>query len=178
MDIKETWREMHIESDNHKQYESAMSGRKLTALETLKRSYRRFAILGTVMIFMTLAMALGHHIGNFLGPHRMLFFIVWALYFATCAVMDSWLYFGISRIDINTMTVSEVSKLAMYYRKRHLQFIVILLPWALAIIGWFAFIALNDTYMVLAILIGFIAGLCMGVRKLMEFLNAYKDLKE
>lgn len=178
MDIKETWREMRIEGDTAKQYESAMSGRKLTALETLKRSYKRFAILGTVMIFMTLALALDHNIGNLFGSERILFFVVWALYFATCVVMDSWLYYGVSRINVNTMTVSEVSKLAMYYRKRHLQFIVILLPWALAIVGWFAYIALKDPYMVLSIIIGFIAGICIGVWKLLEFLNAYKDLKE
>ena len=56
------------------------------------------------------------------------------LYCVIASVMDRWLYKGISRIDVATMPVSEVCRLAFYYRKKHFQFMAILIPLAVIFI--------------------------------------------
>lgn len=177
MDIRENWRNMRIGECSPEMYDDIMTGRRLTALERLKRSYKRFSILGFVMILMTGCTALNGSLLSLVGDNLVWFCVVWCLYFATCSIMDAWLYHGISKIDIATMPVNMVAEMALYYRKRHLQFIAILLPWALALVGFLLYYTIDDRYMAIAICIGFLAGAVIGVYKLMEFMADYRSLR-
>ncbi|MDE6786690.1 MAG: hypothetical protein K2J46_06600, partial [Muribaculaceae bacterium] len=78
-------------------------------------------------------------------------------------------------IDVVNMPVSEVIRKALFYRKRHLQFIAILLPSVLAIIGFIAW-SMDNFYFRLGILIGFIAGTALGLRQLFAFLADYRAI--
>lgn len=178
MDIKEDWRNLRLEAEASTRLNEIMSGRRQTALEKLKGSYRRFAIVGFVMILATGCMTIGGTLERLAGSGMIWFGVVWCMYFATCAVMDTWLYHGISKIDIYSMPVNQVSEMAIYYRKRHLQFIAILLPWALGIVGFFLYLVSDNIYMVGAICVGFVAGLAIGITKLMEFMSYYRNLRE
>lgn len=89
--------------------------------------------------------------------------------------MDRWLYLGIRQIDVLTMTVSEVVEKALYYRKWHIRFIFILLPLALGCLGLLAYVV-DDFYMRLGMVAGFLVGVALGIRQLLNFLADYRAI--
>ena len=92
--------------------------------------------------------------------------------------MDYWLYQGIRSIDCSTMTVSEVSRRALFYRKRHLQFIAILLPIAFIWIGMLVYYINYNKYFIWGIVIGGIIVFDVGFRQLLAFLADYRRVVE
>ncbi len=72
-----------------------------------------------------------------------------------------------------TMSVSEVVEKALYYRKWHIRFIFILLPMALGCLGLMAYV-IDDLYVRLGMLAGFIVGVAVGIRQLLNFLADYR----
>ena len=106
---------------------------------------------------------------------RIIISVAFALYALTASVMDCWLYNGIRSIDVVTMPVAEVIRKAMFYKKRHMQFIAVLLPFVLAIIGVIAWKG-DNIYFRLGIIVGFIAGTAIGVFQLMNFLSDYRAI--
>lgn len=179
MDIKENWQNSHFDRISATEYENIISGKvRFTALDKLRQRYRTFSIVSLIMIPALTLMAINGKMINIFATDNFWFLLAWLLYFTTAAVMDMWLYFGLGKINLHTMTVNEVSKLALFYRKRHLQFILILLPWALGVVGWFIYLTVNDRYMVLGIICGMLFGLCIGVRALMSFMKEYRQLSE
>ncbi len=90
--------------------------------------------------------------------------------------MDWWLYYGIGSIDCVRMSVREVSEKAMFYRKRHLQFVMILIPFALILFGWLAYVNSGDIYLLAGMAAGAFFGLAIGLYHLSQFLRDYKTL--
>lgn len=179
MDIRENWQNTRFESTPTAEYDSIVSGRlRHTALDRLKQRYQRFAMVGIMMVIVFGIMTMTGRFERIFVTENIWFMITWMAYFATAAIMDTWLYYGLSKINLTTMSVSEVSRLALYYRKRHIQFIFVLLPWALAVVGWFISIAIDDKYLVCGIISGMLVGLCIGARALMGFLKEYRELSE
>lgn len=128
-DMKSAWRDttrsLSSESKGIKTAGDMRHGTPLTSLERLQKRYRLFAIAGmtacpTSLIFLNQRI-FPHNNGIWLA-------IAFAVYFITCFTMDWWLYYGIGSIDCVRMSVREVSEKAMFYRKRHLQFVMILIP--------------------------------------------------
>lgn len=152
-----------------------MEGKRKTALQNLAQRYRWFSNVALVIL-----VANGLNIFNLMRLSDnetavIVLGIIMSVYFIICSVMDRWLYAGICSIDILMMPVMEVVRKAGYYRKRHLQFIFILMPLALGMVGALLFL-FENIYFRLGILLGFLLGVALGIRQLFNFLADYRDL--
>ena len=174
-DVKRNWRDARIKSSVDNNFDEIFNGRRHTALENLSRRYKRFSTIALVFVLwgpMTFSNP------SLLEHGRMVMSIVSAVYFMICSGMDYWLYQGIRSIDCSTMTVSEVSRRALSYRKRHLQFIAILLPIAFIWIGMLVYYINYNKYFIWGIVIGGIIGFAVGFRQLLAFLSDYRRVVE
>ncbi len=150
-------------------------GRKLTALQSLARRYRRFSIIALAVI----PCSLGMLNLQFMTEHtRLILVIGYAAFMFVSSVMDSWLSRGISSIDCSRMSVSEVARKAMFYRKRHLQFMMVLLPLAFALVGYIIFNSTASVYLCAGIIVGVLLGAAMGLRGFFDFMADYHTLTD
>lgn len=102
--------------------------------------------------------------------------LAFIVYFLTCGIMDTWLYRGLDTIDCLHMSVSEVIEKARYYRKKHLQFVVILIPMAIALLCGLAWFTGWEEHILLGMLIGGSIGFAIGLQQLFAFLRDYKNI--
>ena len=156
-------------------YQNIINGKRKTALQNLADRYKRFSIMGIILIMLSLSYCFNPNIFPGDSRWRIIISVAFALYALTASVMDRWLYNGIRSIDVGTMPVAEVIGKALFYRKRHLQFIAVLLPFVLAIIGAYAWKG-DNIYFRLGILVGFIVGTAVGIFQLMNFLSDYRAI--
>ena len=174
--LRKDWQDANVSlSHEHNAYDSIINGKRRTALENLAERYRRFSNIALVLILMSFTWMFNpsmfpdnRSIGIAVG-------VSFAVYALIASIMDRWLYQGIRSIDVVSMSVSEVIRKALFYRKRHLQFIAILLPIVLAIIGVMAW-SMDNLYFRLGIVVGFIAGTAIGLRQLFAFLADYRTI--
>ncbi|MDE6547885.1 MAG: hypothetical protein K2L22_02710 [Muribaculaceae bacterium] len=174
--LRKDWQDANIairrESDS---YAAIINGKRKTALQNLADRYKRFSILGVCLIMLSLSYCFNPNIFPGELKWRIIISVAFALYALTASVMDCWLYNGIRSIDVVTMPVAEVIRKAMFYKKRHMQFIAVLLPFVLAIIGVIAWKG-DNIYFRLGIIVGFISGTAIGVFQLMNFLADYRAI--
>ncbi|MDE5871288.1 MAG: hypothetical protein K2H22_05065 [Muribaculaceae bacterium] len=172
--LRKDWQDANIairrESDS---YDDIINGKRKTALQNLADRYKRFSIMGVILIMLSLSYCFNPNIFPGDLRWRIITSVAFALYAFTASVMDRWLYNGVKSIDVITMPVAEVIRKALFYKKRHLQFIAVLLPFVLAIIGAIAWKG-DNIYFRLGILVGFIAGTAIGIFQLMNFLADYR----
>lgn len=174
-DLKKTWKDTNVSIPRDSDmYESIINGKRRTALDNLARRYQWFSNMGLVFLLIVPLNLL-----NFsLFPdvkYRMLVIIWFGSFFMISSVMDRWLYHGIKRIDVVSMSVSEVVSKALYYRKWHIRFIFMLLPLALGCLGLLAYLV-DDIYVRLGMIAGFLFGVALGVRQLLAFLADYRSI--
>lgn len=178
-DIRKNWSMSRLRRmDNNVVYD-VMSGRRQSALQSLAIRYRRFSNIALVMIAWSVYMYF-----NPVMPERWRFItsISLGVYFLTVSIMDYWLYRGILSIDLAEMDMRTVMLKAAFYRKRHLQFVAILLPMALGLVGLLIWQFTDNRIALIGVIFGLLIGLAIGSRQLMKFLADYrtltKDLKE
>lgn len=174
--LKKDWQNADVSIPRgSNEYNTIINGRRKTALDRLADRYKRFSMVGVALILLSISWCFNEHIfpGNTL--FRIIIAVSFALYALAASIMDRWLYLGILSIDVATMPVAEVIRKALFYRKRHLQFIAVLLPWVTVVISA---IAWNDSnlYFRLGIIVGVIAGMAIGIIQLMNFLSDYRDI--
>ena len=92
--------------------------------------------------------------------------------------MDRWLSRGVSGIDVGSMPVAEVCRLAMYYRRKHFQFMAILLPLAVGFILALGWLLSFDMWIILGMACGALAGLSVGVMQFRKFMSEYREIME
>ncbi len=153
-------------------YGNIINGKRKTALQNLAQRYRWFSNMALVFLLIIPLNLLNLHIFPDLKC-RMLILIWFGCFFIISSAMDRWLYHGIKEIDVLTMSVSEVVEKALYYRKWHIRFIFILLPMALGCLGLMAYV-IDDLYVRLGMLAGFLVGVVVGIRQLLNFLADYR----
>ncbi len=153
-------------------YGNIINGKRKTALQNLAQRYRWFSNMALVFLLIIPLNLLNLHIFPDLKC-RMLILIWFGCFFIISSAMDRWLYHGIKEIDVLTMSVSEVVEKALYYRKWHIRFIFILLPMALGCLGLMAYV-IDDLYVRLGMLAGFLVGVAVGIRQLLNFLADYR----
>ena len=176
-ELKKTWISMgEILGMNHPENSVESLNDKKTALDRLRTRYKSFQVVSIIMIvasFMILSGALieDSNLKFFLG-------ISYLVYFLTGFSMDYWLWKGLGTINPVTMNVSQVARKSMFYRKRHLQFITILMPMAIAIIGFTGYIFSENEYFIKGIIAGVIFGLIIGSFQLYRFMAEYRKLME
>lgn len=174
--LRKDWQDANVSLNRESRiYDSIINGKRKTALDNLAERYRRFSIIGITLIMLSFTWIFNPNM--FPGNHslRIAVGVSFAIYALIGSVMDRWLYQGIKSIDVVTMPVSEVIRKALFYRKRHLQFIAVLLPIVLALIGVMAW-SMDNLYFRLGILVGFIAGTAIGLHHLFAFLADYRAI--
>lgn len=173
--MKSAWRETatSLQTENDRLLTEFRNGNPLTSLERLRNRYRRFAILGFTMLPISFVFMLKSIFPIEGGIWITLSFIV---YFLTCGFMDTWLYRGLGTIDCLHMSVSEVIEKARYYRKKHLQFIVILIPMAIALLCGLAYFTGWEEHILLGMIVGGSIGFAIGLQQLFAFLRDYKNI--
>lgn len=149
---------------------------KKTALDRLRDKYRVFCTISLLMVFVCFmifsrGLIVSSNLNFWLG-------IAYAVYFLTAFGMDQWLYRGIGKIDPLKMTVSQVVQRSMFYKKRHLQFMAVLIPMALAVLGFTGYVFSVERYFLIGMIAGAICGAILGVIQFRRFMADYKKLAE
>ncbi|MDE7421264.1 MAG: hypothetical protein K2N35_13780 [Muribaculaceae bacterium] len=174
-DIRKDWQGANVsipgKSDS---YDAIMNGKRKTALQNLAQRYRWFSNMALLFLLMVPLNIMNLHLFPDLKG-RMVIVIWFCSFFIISSVMDRWLYHGIRQIDVVTMPVAEVVEKALYYRKWHIRFIFILLPMALGCLGLLAYF-IDDIYVRLGMLAGFLVGVGAGVSQLLNFLADYRAI--
>ncbi len=176
-EIKKTWEEASrkLYRPTPQEFENMYREKKETALERLAMKYRRFSTMSLVMTIVScLWMFSPAEMPS--SPMKFVMSIVLMLYFATCSSIDWWLYKGISSINCYEMSVSEVVDKAMYFRKKHLQSIMFLIPFAVVVFGVMAYSFNADIYVIYGMAAGLIVGIALGYRQFREFMDEYKTI--
>lgn len=174
-DIRKDWQDANVSiPEKSDSYDAIINGRRKTALQNLAQRYRWFSNMALVFLLLVPFNLLNLHLFPDLKG-RMIIVIWFCSFFIICSVMDRWLYHGIKQIDVLTMSVSEVVEKALYYRKWHIRFIFILLPMALGCLGLLAY-SIDDFYVRIGMVTGFLVGVAMGIRQLLNFLADYRAI--
>ena len=118
--------------------ESHNLDKKKTALDNLRDSYRSFWIMTLCLTFSIFMIFWGkvEIIGTSMKPLA----LSYLTYFLICFCFDFWLWRGVRTINPVTMDVSEVASKALFYHKRHLKFMCILLPLVVLLVGFTAYV--------------------------------------
>ena len=172
-DLKRTWRETEFRAPSEESINEILQGRRKTALQNLEKRYKRFSFLSGIAIIGCVSFL---NLGMIPESERLLIAIAFCLYFFIASMMDLWLSNGISKIDCTRMSVSEVAQKAAFYRKRHFQFIAVLIPMAIAVCGLLMRMFTDNLALIGGMVIGLLFGVACGMRQLHEFMADYRDL--
>ena len=177
-EIKRTWAEAakRVYAPTPAEYESMFRDRKVTALENLIQRYKRFSNLGLLMILMSFCWMFA----NLPFESRALQItvsIVLMVYFASCSIIDYYLYREVRSIDCYTMSVSQVIEKAMNCRKKHLESMIFLIPFAILVAGLMAYSFKAEKAVIIGMAAGGITGLVLGYRQFRKFMDDYKRIK-
>lgn len=176
--MKQAWVEMgkalgmqQAIDNNPKDYD-----KKKTALDRLRGRYRIFWIFSLIMAFVGFLIFSG---GTFVMNRLNLWLgIAYAIYFLTVSSMDYWLGKGLATIDPLRMSVSEIAGKSMFYRKRHLQFMIILIPMAISLICFTGYVFSSEMYFLNGMIAGAILGLIIGTIQFRRFMGEYRKLAD
>lgn len=175
MDFDKFQKNWHEAGNAMRPDDGSFDMQRRTSLERLARRYRLFSLVALMAgSGPTLLLWLGRlHTDMDLPGWLVLCF---EAYFLVCSLVDYWLYRGIKSIDCTSMTVEEVLHKSIFYRKRHLQFIMVFLPLATAIILTAGIYLSSDMYMVYGMAAGALFGIAIGVKQFMDFMRDYRDV--
>ena len=170
-ELQKTWQESgRIGSP----YNPQMNSRRETALEKLMREYKRFSWIALAMTFVSIGL---YNLSWLEMPWKVVIPLLFISFFATSSTMDHWLANGIRSIDCSRMSVREVIDRSLFYRRRHHQFMMILIPYAAVVLGCFGWASRTEIYLLAGMGAGFLVGLAIGIRKYLDFMANYRDIE-
>lgn len=172
-EIKRNWNCTRFRPPCDQLISDVMNDRRQTALQNLARRYQRFSNIALVMIFWSLLI---FYTEVYPEPTRLYTSIALGSYFLIVSIMDYWLYRGVRSINLVEMDMRSVMVKAAFYRKRHLQFVAILLPLAIGLVIFIFWQFTGQQYMIAGIAFGLIIGLAIGSRQLMKFMADYRAI--
>lgn len=146
-----------------------------TSLERLAARYRSFTSMSAVMSVVAVITII-NAITDSEFPFPVWLLLCMEFYFATAAIMDYWLFRGIRSLNCSTMTVETLLRKTLYYRKRHFQFMMVLIPMAIALIIAMCISFHAEIAIIYGMIAGFIIGLAIAVKNLMDFLRDYRNI--
>lgn len=150
--------------------------KKRTALDKLRERYMTFWIISLVMVF---AGFLIFSRGIFIVSRMNLWLgVAYSVYFLTAFGMEFWLWNELGSIDPPRMSISEIADKSMFYRKKHLQFMAILIPMAIALIGFTGYVYSSEIYFLNGMIFGCIIGLIIGTIQFRRFMAEYRKLSD
>lgn len=149
-----------------------------TTLEKLHDRYRNIGISDICGAIIMLPILL--YAGFLPETYRLSVSISFVVLLLSLAAFIFWMWHGVGKIDPLTMTVTQVSEMALHYKKCHMRFVMVGLPLAFSWIGFFIYaVASNSEFSVIpGIIVGGIAGSIIGIRAFSQFMSDYKHLSE
>lgn len=143
-----------------------------TTLDKIRDGYRKgcdMSIVGVIIFTPFL-----FFMPSISDEYRISVAITFAIMGLANAYVLYWLWRGIGKINPLTMSITQVSSMAKYYKKCHLQYILlgslVAIPW----IGYFMFATGSSE----SIVIGAIIGGIYGIYGLWQTLKDYRNLSE
>ena len=172
--FKDEWRKATMEiNPSAAQPKDALSPKGRTSLDRLASRYLGFSRMSFCVSVATPAMlGAALYVTDFPMPAWLV--LCFEAYFLLASTMDYWLYRRIRDIDCSVMKVEEVLRLTMRYRKRHLQFMLILMPMAVALLIGMGIYLRSDRSVIYGMIAGALIGLAIGIRYLIEFMRDYR----
>ena len=176
-EMKKAWEQTDmrlssLEAETSRLAQSA-SRRRHTVFDNLRNRYRRFSIVASTMVCVMVLYAVAE---LWPGPYSVWISLAMSIYFIVVSVMDYSIYRRLSEIDIDTMSVSEVTRTVISCRRRHLQFMAVLIPSCILLLGILVWQAFDDEYMLLGMCAGAIVGVIIGIRSYRRFMADYRFL--
>lgn len=171
-EMKQHWQQLNVNAsyntpDDSQLIDRVTSGRIKTASEQLMHRYRMmFSIVCPIGIFASIP--LWHQMALWQVVGLILFFVV-------AAGMDIYLYLGIKSIDLSKEGVERVTQRARYYRKRHLIFQAILIPFSVWLCTVY-FSINDDPFYHNSLWVGLAIGLVFGFAVWFQMMRAYKKM--
>lgn len=166
-ELKQQWEKMNIKIAQTELI------KRTTSLDLLIRTYRRFSLLAIFCIFGSFSFyKLIQREELNASPAIVVLFI------ATMALssgVDYYLYRALKRIDLLTMTVSEVSQRATACRRIHLISQLVLLPMAIIFITLAAIGATTEALR-WGLITGAIFGMIVGINVWLRIMRTYRTL--
>ena len=176
--IRKTWADMGQSLDapaiNNTQIDRLNNMK--TALDRLRDKYNTFSIIALMMTFVSWMIFSKSTFAE--RPWNLWLGIAYASYFLICFVMDHWLYCGIKSINPLTMSISQVAQKAVFYKKRHLQFVAVFIPLGVTLIIFTGWVCSADPYFLDGMISGAIIGLAIGIIQFRRFMSCYRELSE
>lgn len=142
--------------------------RSATALERLVSQYKRLAVISFILSVTYILL-------------NVPFDDIWlniALggFFVICGGMDLYLYLGMKSIDVATMGVLEVARRALFYRRKHHQFQIILIPLGACLLFFLGWHVRDNHGMLVGMVCGIIIGAAVGINIYCRIMRDYKTL--
>lgn len=172
-EIKDCWRSARFNSDNDN-----MPPNRKTALQCLIERYKRFsrfALIFACCIPLCISNLLRHDVSAPVWQQISLIVFTMAYCF-TASVMDCWMARGLSSIKLAEMPVAEVCRRAFFYRKKHFQFMAVLIPMCLVLLGLLGWLLSNNQYALYGMACGAVLGGTIGFRVFSRFMKEYREL--
>lgn len=141
-----------------------------TALDELKSQYRRFCVIA--FVFGVIQLFVMQPILPFWGR------ILVGGYFFIAGLMDLYLWEGLKTIDVVDMSVTEVARKAVHYRRMHHIFQLILIPLAVGCLVAFCISFSDIPAMITGIICGCALGLACGLRLYFRIMRNYRTLTD
>jgi hypothetical protein len=166
-DLKNNWHSLNTISSNKNDpmVREVVSGKISSARERLLKQYRTFSIIAPILCIAQFGL-------THLFP---LYIIIYSIiYFAIAGMMDYSLYKGIKTLDLSTESVTHIATKAKFYRRRHHQCQLILLPMAVILICLYFSSATG--WQQIGIVVGIIIGMALGLPTYLRIMRDYKQL--
>lgn len=172
-EITKSWRNVRFNNNTENN-----TPRRQTALQQLIERYKRFSRFALIMagcMPLSFFNILRSNSDASLGQISAIsvYIIVYCL---IASIMDRWIARGLSTINLAEMPAVEVFRRALFYRKRHFQFMAVLMPMCLILLGWIVWLFSDDEYFLYGVATGAAIGVVIGVIILSRFLREYKEL--
>lgn len=148
---------------------------KKTSLDHLRATYRRYMTISIGMLAANLIFLYSDIVD---AAWRVTLVVVLDIYFVICAVMDSWLYVKTGEIDVFNMSVKEIATIAVRCRRRHHQFMLALIPLALALAYFLIFICADEISVRTGAVVGGLVGGLIGFSTYRKIMKDYRALSE
>lgn len=150
-----------------------------TSLDRLRDRYLRgwgWSIVGAIIFT---AFFLFIFMPSIKDEYRISLAITYAIVMLANAYALYWLWIGTGKIKPLTMSITQVSTMAKYYKKCHLLYILIGFPVAVGWIGYFMFVVNRSQFRgTEGIVMGAIIGGIGGLYGLWKYMKDYRNLSE
>ena len=176
-ELKKIWQQTDarlsaLEAQTPNMAQSAIR-RRHTVFDNLRNRYRRFIMVAMIMIFVMPLYAIKDF---WPGEYDTFITVVFMAYFIMVAIMDYTIYRRLGSVDIDTMPVNEVNEIVKCCRRRHHQYMAVLIPIAIFLIGLIIWQSVDESYMLVGIFAGLVFGISVGIMAYRRFMEDYRSL--